>query len=170
VGYHRGYHDRNCPRSITLGAPTRGTTTPHNQENRETLVSTEKTKDPRLAENTGKWIVDTNNVPAIKHYEHRNRRTPRQFVIIGTSGSRDYLEDSTSNQPFWPVYTPTTTPTDDTNTDDDPPCDGSHDTDTSLLFPCTRCFPYGRDTQRNLDEREDNAIQQDEDQDYQEPS
>lgn len=90
-------------------------------------------------------------------------------MIVWTSGSYDYLEDSTGNQRFWPVYTPTMAPADDTDTDDDPPCDGNHDTATSLLSLCTRCFPYGRDAQKALDEREDSAIQQDEDQDYQEP-
>jgi predicted P-loop ATPase len=123
----------------------------------------------RLAEIAGKWIVDTNDAPATKPYKHRSLRSLRHFVFVGTSGSHDYLKDSTGNQRFWSVYTPTTVPADDTNTDDDPPCDGIHDTDTSLLSHCTRCFPYGRDAQRDLDEREDNAVQQDEDQDYQEP-
>lgn len=124
----------------------------------------------RLVELGGTWIVDTNDARVTKP----NKQIPRNlrhFTIVGTSGSHDYLKDSTSNQRFWSVYTPTTTPADadDTNTEADPPCDGNHDTGASLLYPCTRCFPYGPDSQRNLDEREDSTIWQDEDQDYQEP-
>lgn len=122
----------------------------------------------RLVEITGVWIVDTNDAPATKLYERWSAPIPRHFKIVGTSGSHDYLKGS-GNQRFWSVYTPTTVPADVTNTDDDPPCDGNHDTTTSLLSPCTRCFPYGRDTQRDMDEREDSELQQDSDQDYQEP-
>ena len=131
----------------------------------------------RLAELAGKWIVDlaelagivdTNDAHAAKFHKQRILHNLRHFTFIGTSGSLDYLKDSTGTQRFWPVYTPITTPADDTNTDDNPPCDGNHDTAASLLSSCTRCFPYGRATQRDLDERENDTAPQDEDQDYQE--
>jgi len=65
---------------------------------------------------TGKWVVEDGELnPLTPHEsepfnrliessEHRAKRIARRhFVIIGTSGSHDYLEDSTAEQRFWSI-------------------------------------------------------------------
>jgi Virulence-associated protein E len=149
-----------------------------------------------LKASAGNWITDENP-----------RHSPiswtglmqRQFVIIGTGGSHDYLKDSTANQRFWSIRTPPqrqltleearllnrlrALPADTFDkllaaansslrharrrhgsivTDEDPPCDGIHDTGATPLCLCTRCFPYGREARSALDEREDGEVPPDE--------
>lgn len=55
----------------------------------------------------------------------------RDWRVVGTSGSTDYLSDATGSQRFWPVTSP----------DDGEGCDGLHDEGTPANFLCTRCFP-----------------------------
>lgn len=47
--------------------------------------------------------------------------------------------------------------------DEDPPCDGLHDTQASPVHLCTRCFPCDTAAQRGRDERADDEVPQDED-------
>lgn len=139
-----------------------------------------------LEETASKWITDKDGVPAADNWP-KDVRNLRHFVIVGTGGSYDYLKDSTANQRFWPVSAPLTAhvgplapevarllalsaedpilvlpkPAQSADTDEDPPCDGVHDTGASPLYLCTRCFPYGQRAQRDLDESEDDEVQQD---------
>jgi len=36
-------------------------------------------------------------------YDRHLTHAPRQFVVVGTTSSADYLVDTTSNRRFWPV-------------------------------------------------------------------
>ena len=57
----------------------------------------------------------------------------KDMVIIGTSGSLDYLNDSTAGQRFWRVeHLPRV---------EQDPCDGIHDESAPTSYLCTRCFP-----------------------------
>lgn len=58
-------------------------------------------------------------------------------VIVGTSGSTDYLRDETAGQRFWSVA-PGPSPLDPVEI-----CDGIHDEDAPPQYLCTRCFPNG---------------------------
>ena len=62
---------------------------------------------------------------------------PKYKVIIGTSGSTDYLHDTTDNQRFWPVSVPCGKPA----PDDGQGCDGLHDESAPIQYLCSRCFP-----------------------------
>ena len=72
-------------------------------------MSTEKPGTPRLLEEitAGKWIVGDG---APKELPLKRGRIPRHFVIVGTSGSHDYLTDSTDGQRFWPIHVATPPP------------------------------------------------------------
>jgi hypothetical protein len=48
----------------------------------------------------GKWIIEKDPSIALTHKE---RPVYGHFVFIGTSGSLDYLKDSTGRQRFWPL-------------------------------------------------------------------
>lgn len=61
---------------------------------------------------------------------------PKYIVIIGTSGSTDYLHD-TGNQRFWPV----SVPCGESAPDDGQDCDGLHDEDAPTQYLCSRCYP-----------------------------
>lgn len=89
----------------------------------------------------------------------------KPLVVIGTSGSHDYLKDSTGNKRFWPVGEPSEaggapiSPEDEarlkaylaasgplniilSNADDEAcDCDGLHDEGAPAQYLCTRCFP-----------------------------
>lgn len=68
-------------------------------------MSTVKTDTPHLLEEI-KWIIEDSERNAAPPKEHLSPGGKRHFVIIGTSGSHDYLKDSTGNQRFWPVKVP----------------------------------------------------------------
>jgi hypothetical protein len=106
----------------------------------------------------------------------------RSFVIIGTSGSPDYLKDTTGDRRFWPV----TVPPPDLATlrvDRDklwaeaaefwadgvefvpvevPVCDGLHDEGAPVQYLCSRCFPDLRgDLSESQDDEYDDARRDD---------
>jgi hypothetical protein len=58
-----------------------------------------------------------------------------KLVIIGTSGSTDYLRDATGDQRSWPVQMGAP------RSDTEESCDGIHDEGAPLHHLCTRCFP-----------------------------
>lgn len=61
----------------------------------------------------------------------------RPLVVIGTSGSTDYLHDKTRDRRFWPVSaTSAAQPSDDSDV-----CDGLHDEGAPPQYLCSRCFP-----------------------------
>jgi hypothetical protein len=88
---------------------------------------------------------------------------PKCTVIIGTSGSTDYLSDATGGQRFWPVNVPQgesapkdgqdvsqgesapkdgqDVPQGESASKDDQACDGLHDEDAPAHYLCSRCFP-----------------------------
>ena len=73
-------------------------------------MSTEKPDMTRLLGEitASKWIVE-DDAPK-KRLPPWGARIPRHFVIIGTSGSHDYLKDTTGGQRFWPISGTTRTP------------------------------------------------------------
>lgn len=82
------------------------------------------------------------------------RISQKPLVVIGTSGSQDYLRD-TGDRRFWPV--PVAAPTSDEAPDDGQTCDGLHDEDAPALYLCSRCFPYGEISPREDDDGYDRA-------------
>jgi hypothetical protein len=87
----------------------------------------------------------------------------RPFVIIGTSGSTDYLKDTTGDRRYWPVSTGRVEdpPIDRARADADARafmestvgkrlvegsamCDGLHDEGAPAHYLCSRCFPDPR--------------------------
>jgi len=97
----------------------------------------------------------------------------RPFVIIGTSGSTDYLKDTTGDRRYWPVSPPRNSipPADDGFmaamagkwlVEADEICDGLHDEGAPAHHLCSRCFP---DLQADLgehDEEDYGAVRRDE--------
>ena len=76
---------------------------------------------------------------------------PKYTVIIGTSGSTDYLNDTTGSQRFWPVTAPR-------GEDSDQDCDGLHDESAPIQYLCSRCFPkLRRDLAEPLNDEYDEA-------------
>ena len=75
---------------------------------------------------------------------------PTYTVIIGTSGSTDYLDDMTGNQRFWPVSVQGGVVV----ADDGQICDGLHDEVAPTQYLCSRCFlaPRGDLTESQDDE------------------
>lgn len=63
---------------------------------------------------------------------------PKYTVIIGTSGSTDYLHDTTCNQRFWAAVS---VPRGEPAPDDALLCDGLHDEGAPVQYLCSRCFP-----------------------------
>jgi len=54
----------------------------------------------------------------------------RPLIVIGTSGSTDYLRDM-GDKRYWPVVV----------ADDGEPCDGLHDEGAPAIYLCSRCYP-----------------------------
>lgn len=69
------------------------------------------------------------------------------LVVVGTSGSTDYLSGATGGRRFWPVTSP----------DEGEGCDGLHDEGAPVNFLCTRCFsdPGRGDLALGSDDEED---------------
>lgn len=81
------------------------------------------------------------------------------MVIIGTSGSHDYLKDVSADRRFWPVSAasadiPPVSPEDRAIVQEfvevtggtwlgeaGVVCDGLHDEEAPAIYLCTRCFP-----------------------------
>ena len=78
---------------------------------------------------------------------------PKYTVIIGMSGSTDYLRDATGSQRFWPVSAPRGEPAPDVRQD----CDGLHDESAPLQYLCLRCFPDRGDLMEPQDDEYDEA-------------
>jgi hypothetical protein len=66
----------------------------------------------------------------------KDPRVTSDMIIIGTSGSLDYLNDSTANQRFWRVA-----PEVSEAVIGQAPCDGVHDESAPAQYLCTRCYP-----------------------------
>ena len=85
---------------------------------------------------------------------------PKCTVILGTSGSTDYLHDTTGNQRFWPV----SVPRGDLAPDDGQSCDGLHDDNAPSYYLCSRCFPGLRGDLAEPQDTEYDETRRDEDQ------
>ena len=85
----------------------------------------------------------------------------KKLVVIGTSGSHDYLKDTTGGRRYWPVRVPAELGAEPLlpeeravvdklvamssgaalASDDEAVCDGIHDEGAPSHYLCTRCFP-----------------------------
>ena len=77
----------------------------------------------------------------------------KHTVIIGTSGSLDYLNDTTGDRRFWPVSVVSDRP----SADDKEGCDGLHDESAPTQYLCSRCFPLRGDLSDSHDYEYDDA-------------
>lgn len=85
---------------------------------------------------------------------------PTYTVIIGTSGSTDYLDDTTGNKRLWPVSVQGGV----VAADDGQICDGLHDEVAPTQYLCSRCFlaPRGDLAESQDDEYDDARRDEDE--------
>ena len=108
----------------------------------------------------------------------------KRLVVIGTSGSHDYLKDTTGDRRFWPVRVPSApseaplSPEDravidklvatsgkwivepkPSSTGNEAACDGIHDEGAPTQYLCTRCFPDGGDLATHEDVTQDDVRQ-----------
>ena len=86
-------------------------------------------------------------------------RIDRKYVIIGTSGSQDYLKDGTGDRRFWPV----SVVSDRLSPDDKEGCDGLHDESAPTQYLCSRCFPDIRGDLAEAQDGEYDEARRDED-------
>jgi len=125
------------------------------------------------ATTAGKWLVEDKNVVAAAAVPVLKGRA---FVIVGTSGSTDYLKDTTGDRRYWPVVVPTapTAPLSQeaharldaliaagplsTLITVEPGCDGVHVDGAPSQHLCTRCYP---DPRGDLPAQEDEAGEDD---------
>lgn len=105
----------------------------------------------------------------------------KPLVVIGTSGSHDYLNDTTGDRRFWPVRVPptaadtplspedqavidklvamTSSPIVVVSKDGEATCDGIHDEGAPAHYLCTRCFPDGGDLATHEDDVQEDVHQ-----------
>ena len=72
-------------------------------------------------------------------------------VIIGTSGSPDYLKGTAGEQRYWPVSAPP--PAEAFSAcpaADDGACDGLHVEGSPPQYLCTRCFPARQEPEEEI--------------------
>lgn len=60
----------------------------------------------------------------------------KPLIVVGMSGSIDYLKDETGDRRFWSMSASPEMPAPTENL-----CDGIHDEDAPTHYLCTRCFP-----------------------------
>lgn len=65
---------------------------------------------------------------------------PKYTLIIGTSGSTDFLHEPSGTRRFWPVSVLSDRP----SLEDGEGCDGLHDVSAPSQYLCSRCFPAFR--------------------------
>lgn len=83
-------------------------------------------------------LVAMHNEPVVIDRAEAERRFAalgdKPLVVIGTSGSSDYLRD-TGNKRYWPIVVPA---------EGGEICDGLHDETAPIQYLCSRCFPQMR--------------------------
>jgi hypothetical protein len=109
-----------------MDVSSRGAASPRSQEDRITPMTDDNLPDDKLPG----WLVDP---PAMRVVDRRERppMSAEGMVIIGTSGSTDYLTDPNADKRFWPVTAP----------DYSLACDGLHDEEAPVQYLCSACFP-----------------------------
>lgn len=63
----------------------------------------DRESSPRRQSVSLKAFLSRTHDEARMAYQRETTRRPRGFVVIGTTGSSDYLREDTSNRRFWPV-------------------------------------------------------------------